>query len=62
MNYKQELLSWGWRIKKAGFDQQDFAKEVDVSPSSLSNYVNLKAIPQLPTYERIKAKLEELEV
>lgn len=62
MNYEDTVKTWRWRIAKAGVTMTAFAKEIDLHPSQLSFYINLRRIPNAKLFLKIESKLLEMGV
>lgn len=58
--YTEIPLSWGWRIKKAGYTQKEFANELGISEVTLSFASRGKRIPSLSIFEMVESKLRDL--
>lgn len=59
---KETIKTWKWRITKAGLSQQEFAKQVSIAPSILSQYITGNATPLIDRFDEIEGKLQELGV
>lgn len=62
MDTKETIKSWGWRIKKAGYNQSTFADEYEMSRSALSEYIAGKKDPSLKRFSFIESTLKDLGV
>jgi predicted transcriptional regulator len=62
LDTQKTIDSWRWRIVKAGYKANSFAKEVGVSQGAMSEYLNGKKTPSLAKYQQIENKLRYLEV
>lgn len=56
------IKDWRWRIARAGMTQKDFAAEVKVTASNLSQYILGNKNPRPLTVERIESALKKMGV
>lgn len=62
MGMFRELPStWKWRIKRAGFTQADFARQVGLSSAGLNLAMNEKTEARLKTVDKIETLLRKIE-
>jgi transcriptional regulator with XRE-family HTH domain len=62
MNYEEIIKSWGWRLKKAGLNQMQFAKKAGVSQSAFSFWVNSARVPSIQNFQKVENALRDLGV
>ena len=57
-----EFIDFGWRIKRTGLTQAEFAERAAVSTNTLSTLINCKNDnPQKRTLDKIRKTLQDLE-
>ena len=61
LDYEETMRSWGWRIKRYKKTQSEFAKELGISDTVLSEYISGKRVPPLMRFFKIEQTLQDSE-
>lgn len=62
MNAKETMLTWKWRLAKAGVTAKKLCEELGIDQSQFSQYVTGKQTPSLERFDLIEGKLKSLGV
>ena len=62
MSIRETIKTWKWRIAKTGKSMNEISKELNISPSVLSQYCSGFISPSIERFDLIEEKLKDLGV
>lgn len=62
MNAKETIMTWKWRLAKAGVTAKWFCGELGITQQQFSQYLSGKQNPSLERFDLIEGKLKSMGV